>query len=95
MTSNAKPIIQVRDKNFSASVFPRNVDIKGDGNYTTFYSVCLQRGYVDKQTGEWHNQQLNFEWDDALIIQNLMTMIYNRVRVIKEKATQNNGGGNG
>lgn len=93
--AEVKPIIQARDKNFSASVFARNIDFKGDGNYTTVYSVCLQRGYKDKQTGEWHNQQINFEWDDALIIQNLMTMIYNKVRAAKEKADNQKAAQNG
>lgn len=90
--SGNKPIIQVRDKNFSASVFARSVDFKGDGNYTTAYSVCLQRGYKDKQTQEFHNQSINFDWDEALIIQNLMTIVYNKVRLTKErnKNSQNN-----
>ena len=83
--ADIKPIITVRDKNFSASVFARAVDFKGDGNYTDFYSVCLQRGYKDKQTGEWHNQQINFEYDDALIVQNLVQSVYNRVRLYKHK----------
>lgn len=88
--SGNKPIIQIRDKNFSASVFARSVDFKGDGNYTTVYSVCLQRGYKDKQTGEFHNQQINFEWDDSLVVQNLMTMVYNKVRALKERSRQEN-----
>lgn len=78
MTETNKPVINQRDRNLSASVFCRKVDLKGDGKLVPMYSVCLQRSYKKKGDDEWQRETINLNLDDCLRLCNLAQGIYNQ-----------------
>ena len=81
MTETNKPVINTRDRNLSASVFSKKVDLKGDGNLVTMYSVCLQRSYKKKGDEDWTRETINLNLDDCLRVSNLAQTIYNQTLV--------------
>lgn len=66
-----KPVITVRDRGLSISVFRRDKD----GQAT--YGACFQRSWKDKATDEWKREQINFFPDELLKVAALCTRAYN------------------
>lgn len=78
MSESKKPVIQARDRNFSASVFSREVDFKGDGKMQTVYSICVQRSYKPKDSTEWKRENINLNIDDCLRLAELCRNTYHQ-----------------
>ena len=78
MTDKQKPVIQTRDRNLSASVFCREVDLKGDGVLVPMYSICIQRSYKRKDSQEWQRENINLNLDDCLRMGELVRSVYHK-----------------
>lgn len=78
MTDKQRPVVQARDRNLSASVFSREVDLKGDGVMRTVYSISIQRSYKRKDSQEWQRETINLNIDDCLRFAELARSIYHK-----------------
>ncbi len=73
-----QPVVQTRDRNLSASVFVREVDLKGDGNLVPMYSICVQRSYKRKGETEYQRETINLNLDDCLRFAEMLRTIYHK-----------------
>lgn len=79
-----KPIISVRDRSLSVSIFKREKDGK------TYYGACLQRSFKREGSDAWEREQINLFPDDLLRLANLATKSYDALTqyVQQNKPTQ-------
>lgn len=71
-----QPVVQTRDRNLSASVFSREVDLKGDGKLVPMYSIAVQRSYKRKGEDQFQRETINLNLDDCLRFAELLRTIY-------------------
>ena len=68
------PIMTIRDRKLSASIFEREKDGK------KFYGICVQRSFKrDKNSDKWEREQINLFSDDLLKLSLLLQTTYNRL----------------
>ena len=73
-----QPVIQTRDRNLSASVFVREVDLKGDGKLVKMYSIAVQRSYKPKNEQEYKHETVNLNLEDCLRFAEMLRTIYHK-----------------
>lgn len=73
-----KPIITLRDRNLSVSIFKKD-GTDAQGRPETYYSACLQRSYKPKDSDEWKRETINLYPDDLLKVANIASFAYNDV----------------
>lgn len=83
-TDKKPPILSVRDHNFSASVFERKSE---DGK--EYLSVCVQRGYKDKN-GEWTRESINTFPDNLPRLILLLQKVYFKLMDREQGKKQDN-----
>ncbi len=90
------PVISRYDRLLSASVFSREVDLKGDGKLQTVYSVCIQRSYQNKKKGdEWIREKINLTPDECLRMAAMLTRTYQEtLDYAREHKKDSQNGGN-
>ncbi len=81
-----KPVISLRDRSLSISVFCR----EKDGQQT--YGACLQRSWKDKTTNEWKREQINLFPDELLKLSALSARTYTETLVYAQNHRQTNNG---
>lgn len=90
--SDNKPIISTRDRLLSLSIFAKEkVDIQGDGKMHTYYSACLQRSYLAKDSNEWQREQISLYPDELLKIAALCQRAYNELTAYAQNAKSYSG----
>lgn len=73
---NNKPVITLRDRNLSVSIFKK--EGKNDqGKPETYYSACLQRSYKPRGEDEYKREGINLYPDELLKIANITKAAYN------------------
>ena len=75
---NNKPIITLRDRNLSVSIFKKE-GTDDQGKPETYYSACLQRSYKPKGADDYKREGINLYTDELLKIANLVSSAYNDV----------------
>jgi len=73
------PIIQVRDRGFSVSIFERITKDLSTGYTSRSYGVCVQRSFKKKDSTEWTREQMNMFPEDLLKISALCINTYNQI----------------
>lgn len=71
-----KPIINMRDRNISVSIFKKEGK-DAQGKSETYYSACLQRSYKKKDGDDWQRETINLYPDDLPKLSNLAQAGYN------------------
>ena len=74
MESN-KPIITIRDRNLSVSIFKKE-GTDEQGKPETYYSACLQRSYKPRGEDEYKREGINLYPDELLKIANIENHAY-------------------
>jgi len=78
MTENKKlPIIQVKDRTLSVSIFERITNDLSTNEESRSYGACCQRSYKKKDSDQWEREQINMFPEDMLKMANLLTKAYN------------------
>lgn len=75
---NNKPIITLRDRNLSVSIFKKEGKNE-QGKTETYYSACLQRSYKPKDEDEYKRESINLYPDELLKIASIANNAYTSV----------------
>lgn len=83
-TDKKPPILSVRDHNFNASVFERKSEAGKE-----YLSVCVQRGYKDKN-GDWTRETINTFPDNLPRLILLLQKVYFKLMDREQGEKQDN-----
>lgn len=73
------PIIQVRDRTLSVSIFERVTNDLTTGKTIRTYGACAQRSFKKKDSEQWEREQINMFPEDLLKMANVFMRAYNRL----------------
>lgn len=75
---NNKPIITLRDRSISVSIFKKE-GTDEQGRSETYYSACLQRSFKKRDSEEWQRESINLYPDELLKIASIANNAYTSV----------------